>query len=194
MPSLKFRLQPVLLSAATTGLWSTAQMTLRGAFGGVGSGTLTANLVATLHSKVSAKTAQALVGLQPPPAHCEAAVQAMPSSQATPSLAALCKHAPVEASQLSAVHGFLSSHDLGVLAAVHLPLPQAAATHLSALVHGKVLASKLQLPVMGSQPSVVHTLPSSQLVAVPVHLPCTQASLAVHLLPSSHGGLAWFTA
>jgi hypothetical protein len=54
-------------------------------------------------------------------------------------------------------------------------------------VHGSVLVVYTQ-PDAGSHESVVHTLPSSQLVGAPgAHAPAAQASPEVQGLPSSHG-------
>src|SRR5438094_383654 len=42
-------------------------------------------------------------------------------------------------------------------------------------------------PLAGSQVSIVHTFPSSQLTVLPAHWPAAQASAPVQALPSSHG-------
>src|SRR5213593_4070653 len=41
-------------------------------------------------------------------------------------------------------------------------------------------------PLAGSQVSIVHTFPSSQLTVLPAHWPAAQASAPVQALPSSH--------
>jgi hypothetical protein len=93
---------------------------------------------------------------------------------------------PVAATQLSLVHTFPSLQTSG-LPAVQLPFWQVSAplqrlesAHDVPFVTGVVVQ-----PVAGLQPSVVHTLPSLQTIAVPaVQTPAWQVSAPLHRLPS----------
>ncbi len=101
------------------------------------------------------------------------------------------RHWPVPVSQLSLLHGFLSSHDLVV------PDWQVLLTHTSPEVQalpssqGKALATWLQVPSLGLHAWSIHLFLSSQSTATPAsHLPAWHASFLVHGLPSLHAPLA----
>jgi hypothetical protein len=95
---------------------------------------------------------------------------------------------PVPGSQLSLVHT-LPSLQFGAVPAVHVPLWQVSAPlqafpseHDVPFVTGAVVQ-----PVPGSQPSVVHGLPSLQTSGVPaVHVPLWHVSAPLHVFPSEH--------
>src|SRR5262249_18604895 len=124
---------------------------------------------------------------QAPLEHVSFTVQALPSLHAA--WLFTCRQ-PSCASQRSSVHGFPSSQ-LTSGPPMHWPFRQKLV-----LVHAllSLQVSELLLgctqPMAGLQPSVVHELPSSQLMAGPAwHVPPPQASGAVHALPSSQGAV-----
>jgi len=95
---------------------------------------------------------------------------------------------PKTGSQVSVVHTLLSLQLSGVPAVqrpawqVSLPLHT-----LPSLQEVPFSTAVLVQPLTGLQPSVVHTLPSLQLSAVPaVQVPAWQVSLPLHTLPSGH--------
>ena len=121
-------------------------------------------------------------GWQPPSRHASPVVHGLSSLQA-PVTAAWAQ--PFAGSQVSLVQTFLSSQ-LGAGPGTHTPPLQASPT-----VHSE---PSLQLPAIGtcwqpnvlSQLSEVHTLVSSQLMALPPwHLPWPQVSPVVQASPSS---------
>ncbi len=102
-----------------------------------------------------------------------------------PSLTALCLHTPLLGSQLSVVQGLLSSQLVAVplhWAVLHAS-PWVHATPSSQVVPS-LTAAVVHRPVAGLQPSWVQGLPSLQLAAIPLQLPCLHASLLVHSKPS----------
>jgi hypothetical protein len=118
---------------------------------------------------------------QVPPLQTSLAVQALPSSHATPMAVAL---QPLVGSQKSKVHGLLSWQ--ATVAPLHKP-PVQVSLEVQALlsVQLPVLSAKVQ-PVWALQPSSVHTLPSAQGNAAPGwHTLLAQLSPTVHRLPSS---------
>jgi hypothetical protein len=118
---------------------------------------------------------------QVPPLQTSPAVQALPSSHATPMAVAL---QPLVGSQKSKVHGLLSWQ--ATVAPLHKP-PVQVSLEVQALlsVQLPVLSAKVQ-PVWALQPSSVHTLPSAQGNAAPGwHTLLAQLSPTVHRLPSS---------
>ena len=142
------------------------------------------------------------------------AVQAKPSSQGVASATFTNTHLPVATSQESAVHAKPSSHlSRAPAAQLLLPsqvsplvqrLPSLQGPLLLACRHKPVLPSQLssvhtlpssqliagaytQLPLFASQESLVHKLASSQFFALPLtHLPPAQTSPIVQPLASSH--------
>ena len=125
-----------------------------------------------------------LVALHTPPVHVSPVVQALPSSHAA-ELAACWQ--PVFGSQLSSVHGLLSSQAFCVAPATHVPPAQLSPSvqrlsSLQSLPPGTPTQPKPALQV-----SSVQGLPSSQATGVPPpQTPAAQAPPTLHLLPSSH--------
>lgn len=120
---------------------------------------------------------------QEPPAQVSFCVHASPSLHG----AVLLVWVQPLASQLSVVHGLLSSQ-FNVACPVHEPL-----THLSFSVHGlpslhtaPSLAAEYTQPTPDWHASLVHTLLSLHGVKVPTHTPFWHESLVVQVLPSEH--------
>jgi len=89
------------------------------------------------------------------------------------------------------VHTFPSLQLSGVPPTQRPPEQTSPVVHRLPSSHGLVLFVWVQ-PVAGSQASVVHGLPSSQLPpAWPTHAPFTQASFTVHALLSSHAAVVF---
>jgi hypothetical protein len=95
---------------------------------------------------------------------------------------------PLAGAQLSVVQTFPSLQTSPVPGAhvpfwqVSVPLQRLVSAHEVPFVTGVVVQ-----PVAGLQPSVVHTLPSLQTIAVPaVHTPAWQVSAPLQRLPSGH--------
>ena len=94
-------------------------------------------------------------------------------------------HLPVVGSHASVVHGLLS------LQFVPLPVTHAFWLHVSPVVHGfpslhAALLAVCAQPLLGSQTSSLHGLPSSQTNALPwLHAPALQTSVVVQTLPSA---------
>ena len=108
--------------------------------------------------------------------------------QPWPSLAAVNAHAPVLASQASAVQGLLSWHT--ILSPTHLPALQASCSvHRSpSLQLPSSCSASCAQPVFLSQESTVQSLPASQSSSLPGRqIPDVQWSLSVQALPSLHG-------
>src|SRR3990172_3473892 len=121
---------------------------------------------------------------QIPPAQASLEVQASPSLQDE---VLFGWTQPRAGSQLSSVQTFPSSQ-MRAGPPTHVPPAQASpVVQASPSLHGAVLFTWAQ-PVAGSQPSSVHTLPSSQLGAgPPTHVPPAQASPVVQASPSLQG-------
>jgi hypothetical protein len=101
---------------------------------------------------------------------------------------------PAIGSQISRVQGFPSSGHTVVLPPTQTPPEQwSLEVQMLPSSHGSELFVWVQ-PVDGLHPSVVQTLPSSQLiVGPPWHVPALQTSFAVQALPSLHGAvLLWW--
>ena len=96
---------------------------------------------------------------------------------------------PLAESQLSLVHGFLSSHTVGA-PDLHAPAAQMSpVVHASPSLQTAVLLAWAQ-PVLLAQLSVVQTFLSSQLVgAGPLHAAPEQMSPVVHASPSSQAAV-----
>jgi hypothetical protein len=102
-----------------------------------------------------------------PPWHVSSPLQTSPSRQGVP-LTTVVFWQPVTGSQLSVVHGLLSSQ-LSAVPAVHTP-PWQVSLPLQTLPSGHAVpftTGVLEQPKAGSQLSVVHTLLSSQLSGGP---------------------------
>jgi len=113
-------------------------------------------------------------------------LQALPSEQDVPLATAVCWQ-PATASQPSTVHG-LPSLQLGGVPAVQVPFWQLSAPlHRLPSAQERPFGTAVCLqPVTGSQVSVVHGLPSSQLGGVPgMHVPAWQVSAPLHTLASA---------
>ncbi len=96
---------------------------------------------------------------------------------------------PFCASQLSSVHGFLSSHTC-TAPEVHTPLPHLSPTVQRFLSSQSLILFENWQPLMGSQVSFVHALPSLQLMVAPgLHAPAAQMSPPVQTLPSEHDAM-----
>ena len=118
-------------------------------------------------------------GRHAPFRHASPLVQPLPSLQG----ATLCVNKqPFLLSHLSSVHGLPSLH-ASAAPGTHAPSLHASwLVHTSPSLHGAVLFALVQ-PVMGSQLSVVHGLPSSQLLGTSaVHRPSAHVSCLVQLL------------
>src|SRR5438128_1649449 len=120
----------------------------------------------------------------PPPLQVSPLVQALPSSQG---LVLLVCVQPVAGLQPSVVQT-LPSSQLGAAPPTHVPpLQVSPVVQAFPSLQGLVLLVCVQ-PVAGLQPSVVQTLPSSQLgAAPPTHVPQLQGSRVVSAL----GRLPW---
>ena len=129
--------------------------------------------------------ASALPAAQLPAAQWSPAVQALPSVHVVP-LSGLWLQ-PDAGLQPSAVHG-LPSSQLSALPGWHALLAQESPTeHWLLSSHGVPFSALVVQPFVGSQPSAVHALPSSQVVALPpVHAPALHASPVVQASPSEH--------
>jgi len=128
----------------------------------------------------------ALPGWQLPPPQVSPLVQALPSVQVT--VSGMFTQ-PSLLSHESAVHGFLSSQ-LIALPGLQAPPPQVSPP-VQALpsLHGSEFAVFTQ-PLLGSQLSLVQTLPSSQLSAGPaLQVPSAQMSSLLQALPSLQGAV-----
>jgi hypothetical protein len=121
-----------------------------------------------------------------PPWHWSPEVQALPSLH--DAAFGACTQ-PADTSQPSSVHGFASSH-VGAGPPTHTPvLHESLVVQASPSEHDPPIGRCAQ-PVAGPQESSVQALPSSQFAGPPGRqLPWTQASPAVHALPSVHGSL-----
>jgi hypothetical protein len=153
-------------------------------------------LLAKMHTPVAPSQLSVVQGLlslqtvptpaQVPPPQVSATVHGLPSSQLAVLLAKA--HTPVVPLQLSVVQPLLSLHTLA--APLHAPEP-----HASVTVHGSpssqpiVLLANTQLPVTPLQLSLVHALPSLQVLTVPAQAALPQTSPVVHGLPSSQGAV-----
>jgi hypothetical protein len=122
-------------------------------------------------------------GLQTPPPHVSPLVQAFPSSQAT---VLFVKTHPVAGLHASSVQMLLSLQFSVPVPGWQLPPPQVSPiVQAFPSSQAAVLFVKTQ-PVAGLHESSVHTLLSSQTIAVPLHTPPLHVSPLVHALPSSH--------
>ena len=123
-----------------------------------------------------------LTPTQNPPWHASFLLHAWPSLHTVPSEKVLVQ--PLEMSQASLVQGLPSSH-LALLPPTHLPPAQPSPT-VHALPSVQVPApGKLAQPLMASQESMVHGLPSPQFTPPPdLHAPLEQLSPLVQALPS----------
>ena len=111
-------------------------------------------------------------------------VHALPSSQAP--AVDLCWH-PALASQLSAVHGLLSSHVTLCPGAQPPPRQWSPVVHALPSLQVALLARCVQ-PMADKHASSLHGLPSSQpSAAPPTQPPSTHVSPMVHALPSLQG-------
>lgn len=118
--------------------------------------------------EAAAELVQALVvpGWQEPPEHTSPLVQASPSSQA----AVLFGYSQPEAGlQELSVQALPSSQATDVPPVQEPPLQTSPLVHASPSSQESVFGLDIQ-PTIGLQISVVHTLPSSQLMLVPVHV------------------------
>src|SRR3990172_8078421 len=120
---------------------------------------------------------------QAPAAQVSLVVQALASLQAA---VLLVYTQPVAGVQVSVVHTLLS------LQVIAVP-PQTPAVHTSPLVQALPSSHTVPLvtlvntqPVVGAQVSVVHTLLSLQVIAVPPQTPAVHTSPLVQALPSLH--------
>jgi len=123
---------------------------------------------------------------QLPPLQVSLVVQALPSSHG--SVLSVCVQ-PVAGLQLSVVHTLPSSQFRAAPPTQTPPLQVSLVVQALPSLHDTVLFVCVQ-PVAGLQPSVVHTLPSSQFgAAPPTQTPPLQVSLVVQALPSLHGAV-----
>ncbi len=124
-----------------------------------------------------------LPGTQTPPEHWSPNVQTLPSEQEA--VVGLFKQ-PATGSQVSAVHGFLSSQ-LATAPGTHAPpLHTSLTVHPLLSLQPSLLSRKVHPPV-ASHVSVVQGLPSLQGSDAPgMHAPPAHRSPWVHTLPSLH--------
>lgn len=122
---------------------------------------------------------------QTPEAQASLNVQALPSEQEP--LTAGKAQAPVDAVQLLAVQTLASSQMTALPTQVPVLVQASPVVQAVPSVQvAPVLAALTHLPVVWLQLSKVQALPSSHLMAVPVHSPlASQISAVVHKLPSS---------
>jgi hypothetical protein len=143
-------------------------------------GRLTQPVLGTQLSSVHGLLSSHTTALPPPQLPL---LQASPAVQASPSLqvAALGRLTqPVPGTQLSSVHGLLSSHTTA-LPPPQLPLLQASPAVQASPSLQVAALGRLTQPVPGTQLSSVHRLLSSHVAAVPpAQLPPLQTSVAVH--------------
>ena len=125
-------------------------------------------------------------GLHVPLAQLSPTLQASPSSQGA--VLNSTWHAPVEASQVSTVQGFLSSQPV-TEPAWQLPFLHASpAVQALPSLHAASLGVAAQAPLTASHLSWVHGLPSSHSLGWPaLHAPALQVSATLHASPSLHG-------
>ena len=127
-------------------------------------------------------------GLQVPPAQTSPLVQALPSVQVA--VLELDLQLPLVGSQASSVHGLPSLQSVA-LPALHAPPPQTSPA-VQALPSSQpaTLGVWPQSPLLLSQASAVHGLPSLQaLVAPALQVPPLHRSLTVQALPSLHAAV-----
>jgi hypothetical protein len=126
----------------------------------------------------------AVPAMQTPARHVSVPSQTFPLLQSVPSATAVYWH-PEPETQVSVVHGLLSLHGVPD-AGTHNPDRHVAEPQRLPSVHAVPSARLLcWQPATGSQESVVHALPSSQLGGVPgVHPPDWQVSKPLQTLPS----------
>ena len=133
-----------------------------------------------------------LPGMQLPPEQVSVVLHALPSVHAAPS-ALLCWQ-PATLSHVSVVHGLPSLQEMAEPAWHEPPAHTSPTVHTLPSSHGAMLLVLVQ-PLPASQLSVVHGLPSSQVLgAVGVHTPPLQVSPTVQLLLSLQGtvfGVCW---
>jgi hypothetical protein len=122
-----------------------------------------------------------LPGRQVPLWQVSPSLQGFPSSQGVPLVTAL--QVPVAVS-----HTWHCGQVTVTRPCWQVPLLQVSAVHLFPVSQGVPVSGVwTQLPVAGSQLSVVHSLLSLQSFSGPgVQTPAWQVSFSVHLLPSSH--------
>ena len=135
---------------------------------------------------LSSHLSDPLPARQPPPAHVSPSVHAFLSSHG----AVFGKYVqPLAMSQLSSVHGLPSLH-ADAMPPRHVPW-----LHASPLVHAFLSSHGWELnacrhPSTALHVSVVHTLPSSQLLKfAPTHAPALHMSVCEHTFLSSQGEL-----
>ena len=125
-------------------------------------------------------------------------VQALPSSQAVPSLRGTAAHAPVFASHVPTLQASSRLEQLTAVPATQLkvcrlhfstPLQALPSLQSASLAQPHLLWSKKQ-PPGSTQLSTVHAILSSQLTPAPPHTPLLHTSPPVHALPSLHGVLS----
>ena len=114
-----------------------------------------------------------------------ALVQGFSSSHDAP-VSGVPTQPPVVTSQASDVHGFLSSH--AFFLPLHTPSAQASlVVQVLPSSQPRVFWLLMQAPVAVAQLSLVHVLPSSQVLMVPLQVPSSpHASLVVQRFLSSH--------
>ncbi len=120
---------------------------------------------------------------QPPPLQASPWLHALPSSHGK--VLAANAQAPVTALQLSVVQALLSLHTALVPETQALFAQLSPSVQALPSVHGEALALCVQ-PVLASQASSLHGLPSSQPSLLPgAHVPLLHTSPTVHTLPSA---------
>ena len=126
------------------------------------------------------------VPMQLPSVHASALVHAVPSLQEVPANFRTSLHCPLLDSHDHVAHAVLSAQTLTVPDLHSPPAQESPTVHSVPSEHGKPSSLLLKQPLLGSQPSVVHGLPSSQFFSDPTtHMPPWQLSLTVQLLPSA---------
>ncbi len=126
------------------------------------------------------------VPAQVPSLHASPVVHARPSLQPVPSTTLTDLQLPVPTSHASVVHTLLSLQFLAL--PPHLPrLHTSLTVHGLPSSHGAVMLVRMQVPLLASTESAVHTLPSSQVLLGPLQMPPVQVSGVVVGLPSLQG-------
>jgi hypothetical protein len=131
--------------------------------------------------------------VQVPPWQVSACVQALPSLHAVPFGLGTAAHAPVPGLHVPTLHALVSplqSTDVPLLQVsvprshVSAPLQALPSLQSASFWHLQAALSTVQPPAVSLQLSTVHAMPSSQVTALPAHVPFVHASPLVHTSPS----------
>ncbi len=127
-----------------------------------------------------------------PAVHTSLKVHTLPSSHGLVSANLMWLQNALCLSQVSVVHGLLSSQVVAAPGRQTLPWHRSPSVQALPSLQLAPLASRCLQPLVGSQLSMVQAFLSSQSMLVPTQLPVLHASLAVHALPSLQAKLSSF--